>query len=156
MEWADALVWSATVGSDAARSDAALLEKLRHIHRTQQYFLKVWRGEELDYAKLETTLEDELRLAHAWHGETRSWLEGVAEADLARELSVPWADRFAQKAGAERAVPTHLGETMYQVAAHSTYHRGQANTQLRQIGVKPPLTDYIGWLWLGRPDPRWP
>lgn len=71
-------------------------------------------------------------------------------------MSAPWADHFARRAGAERAHPTRLDETMYQVVAHTTYHRGQANTLLRQDGVTPPNFDYIAWLWMGRPAPRWP
>lgn len=156
MEWADASVWSAVTGSDAARENPAILEKLRHAHRTQQYFLKVWRREELSYEKLELPLERELELARSWHGEAQAWLESLDDGALTHELSVPWADRYAQRAGAERAHPTLLGETIYQAVAHTTYHRGQANTLLRLAGVTPPNADYIAWLWLGRPAPHWP
>jgi uncharacterized damage-inducible protein DinB len=156
MEWADALIWSAVMASDAASAEPAMLDKLRHLHGTQQYFLKVWLGQELTYDKSDTTLEDELELARAWHGEARAFLEELDDEALSRELSLPWADRFAKRAGAEHAHPTRLGETLYQVVAHSTYHRGQANTLLRQAGVTPPLADYIAWLWLGTPEPRWP
>lgn len=156
MEWADALVWSAVMASDAASAEPAMLDKLRHLHGTQQYFLKVWLGQELTYDKSDTTLEDELALAHSWHEEARAFLGALDDEALSRELSLPWADRFAKRAGAEHANMTRLGETLYQVVAHSTYHRGQANTLLRQAGVTPPLTDFIAWLWLGTPEPRWP
>src|SRR5688572_17697151 len=75
MEWADALVWSAGMASDAASADPAMLDKLRHLHGTQQYFLKVWRAEELTYDKTNSTPEEELALAHSWHGEARALLE---------------------------------------------------------------------------------
>lgn len=156
MEWADAIVWSAVIDCEAARTNEALVEKLRHLHRTQQYFLKVWRREDLSYEKLELPLGDELALVRAWHAETRTWLDTLSGADLAGELSMPWADHFAKRAGAERAAPTLLGETMVQIAMHSTYHRGQVNLLLRSCEVTPPLTDYIAWLWLARPEPKWP
>jgi uncharacterized damage-inducible protein DinB len=39
---------------------------------------------------------------------------------------------------------------------HSTYHRGQVNARLRELGIEPPLTDYIAWIWFGRPEAEWP
>jgi len=156
MEWADSMVWSALISSDTARDEPALLDKLRHIHRTQQYFLAVWRGETLDFTREETSRDEELERARAFHSDARMWLEALNEDELGREACVPWADRYAQRIGRERAEPTSLGETVYQAAAHSSYHRGQASTLLRQAGVTPPLVDYIAWLWLGRPEPQWP
>jgi uncharacterized damage-inducible protein DinB len=44
---------------------------------------------------------------------------------------------------------------MIQVATHSTYHRGQVNARLREVGGEPPLVDYIAWIWFGRPAPEW-
>lgn len=40
-----------------------------------------------------------------------------------------------------------LAELLQHVVNHSTYHRGQAVTQLRQLGVTPPSTDLIAFLW---------
>lgn len=157
MEWADSVVWTSVMQSEEVRgADAALLAKLRHLHRTQQFFLKVWRGEEVSRDQHETTLGEELTMARAWHRDVWSWLDTIEEPSLAGKLSMPWADRMAQRAGAAGAHPTRLGETLYQVPAHSTYHRGQVNLLLRQAGVDPPNVDYIAWVWLGRPEPRWP
>ena len=46
---------------------------------------------------------------------------------------------------------TSLGETfenqaediLYHVINHSTYHRAQIATDLRQSGIEPPVTDYV-------------
>ncbi len=43
----------------------------------------------------------------------------------------------------------------FQVANHSTYHRGQVNRSLRQLGGEPPLVDYIAWVWFGKPKAEW-
>ena len=156
MEWADARVWSAVTSSDAASSSEKILQKLRHIHRTQQFFLKVWRGEEIVFQKIEGTLADEYALVRQYYGEIHPFVASVDESAFPRELSLPWADRFAQRSGLEKASPTTLGDTLFQAVAHTNYHRGQANTLLRELGIEPPLVDYIAWLWLGKPDIAWP
>jgi uncharacterized damage-inducible protein DinB len=38
---------------------------------------------------------------------------------------------------------------------HSAHHRGQALRRLRELGVEPPLCDFIVWIWTGRPDADW-
>jgi uncharacterized damage-inducible protein DinB len=40
-----------------------------------------------------------------------------------------------------------LGELVQHVVNHSTYHRGQAVTQLRQLGSQAPATDLVAFLW---------
>ena len=27
---------------------------------------------------------------------------------------------------------------------------------VKQLGAQPPMTDFIGWVHAGRPEPRWP
>jgi uncharacterized damage-inducible protein DinB len=39
-----------------------------------------------------------------------------------------------------------LEKLMRHVVNHSTYHRGQLATQLRQLGHTPPNTDFIRFL----------
>ena len=67
---------------------------------------------------------------------------------------MPWVKSFEAQLGRTFSTPT-LGETMFQVTSHSTYHRGQVNARLREIGGEPPLVDYIAWIWFGRPEPDW-
>jgi uncharacterized damage-inducible protein DinB len=50
---------------------------------------------------------------------------------------------------------TTLGDTCFQVASHSTYHRGQVNARIRELGVEPPLVDFIAWRWFKNPPPAW-
>lgn len=157
MQWADSLVWQAVIRSGPARADEKILERLRHIHRTQQYFLKVWRGDAIDLKKSDDgPLEHELGLARRYYDEVESFLDAVDASSFGSELRMPWADYFARQVGKEAAGPTTLGETLFQAVAHSTYHRGQVNTRLRELGGEPPLVDFIAWLWLERPHPEWP
>jgi uncharacterized damage-inducible protein DinB len=82
-------------------------------------------------------------------------LAPLHEEDVARVLNVPWAAMVEQRIGRPPGSTT-MADTMLQVVLHSTYHRGQVNARLREIGGTPPLVDYIAWIWLGRPQPDWP
>ena len=37
----------------------------------------------------------------------------------------------------------------------SGYHRGQVARRLRELGVEPPLTDFIAWAPMDRPAAEW-
>jgi len=67
---------------------------------------------------------------------------------------MPWIAEYEQQIGRRFEKPT-LGETMFQVTSHSTYHRGQVNMRLRGIGGEPPLVDFIAWVWFGKPTAEW-
>jgi len=56
----------------------------------------------------------------------------------------------------EKVTPATHAESVVQVAMHTTYHRGQVATQIRALGGEPPLTDFVVWIWLGKPEPEWP
>ncbi len=156
MEWSESLVWQAVLSSEIARRDEAVHEKLAHIHRTQQFFLKVWRGEPVEFTRVERSLEEEFAMARGYHSEVMQHFSTLEDHDLSLEMIVPWADYFAQRVGRAEAAATTLGQTIYQACAHSAYHRGQLNSRLRDLAVEPPLVDYIAWLWLGRPGATWP
>ena len=154
MEWADALVWRAAV---AAPPDDTVREKLHHIHLTQHAFLSLWSRKEPAYIALSAFSDNEslIRWGRGAHDEIRNVLAKLEESELDRPLDVPWARRFGSRLGIEPASVT-LYETLMQLPQHSTYHRGQVNLRLRQLGVEPPLTDFIAWAWLGKPEPQWP
>jgi uncharacterized damage-inducible protein DinB len=156
MQWADALVWSAALSNPEVSSDVGLRGKLFHTHMVQRTFLSVWQDVTIsppttDPPDLPTTLQR----AREYYSDLTSFLDALGEGEPERPIALPWAARFAQRLGRTPAIPT-LAETMLQVVMHSTYHRGQVNTRLREIGVEPPLTDYIAWVWFGRPEPQWP
>lgn len=156
MQWADALVWSAALSHVDAAADTALRGKLFHIHMVQRAFLSVWQGVPLGPPPADppdplTTLEH----ARRYYSDLTAFLSALGDDELGRPVSLPWAGRFAQQLGHEPATPS-LAETILQVTMHSAYHRGQVNTRLRELGVAPPLTDYIAWVWFGKPEARWP
>ena len=157
MNWADSMVWSVTRTSEKGSSDDVLQDQLMHLHSTQRAFLDLWRRQPAklpDRADFESAIELQA-WAQSYYPLANDILESLSPAALGDVIDIPWARFFEHELGGTAAAVT-LGETIYQVAAHSTHHRGQVNRRLREIGAAPPLVDYIVWIWKGRPDPLWP
>jgi len=156
MEWADASVWTSVLASEVAGRDARLRECLYHIHMVQRAFLRVWRGEprETEYPTFDDA-RSLMQWGRSYYGEALAHVGALGEEELANPMPVPWASMVLKRTGREPETTT-LGETALQVALHTQYHRGQANSRLREAGGEPPLVDYIVWVWLGRPPADWP
>ncbi len=156
MEWADAAVWTAMFASPEATRDPILRDRLHHIHLVQRGFLLVWKGvasppESPSFSESQS----QVVWAREYYGELSEYLGDLSNRDLARPLPIPWAQMIESQLVRKAEVAT-LGETLAQVVMHSTYHRGQASLRLRELGLEPPLTDYIVWVWLGKPHSSWP
>ena len=65
------------------------------------------------------------------------FLAGLLDAELHAAIS------FALLSGARGA--HRLQDLLVHVANHSTYHRGQVASMLRQVGTAPPPTDFIAY-----------
>lgn len=156
MEWADATVWRAIGGCAAAADDKVLHHRLYHIHATQHAFLKSWRGEEIVFEKADAYpgLGAVRQLARDFYAAAPAYVASLEPEALDRELVLSWASYFAKRSGFEAHAST-LGETLLQLPSHSTYHRGQVNVRLRELGTTPPLVDFIAWVWLGKPAADW-
>ncbi len=158
MEWADAAVWTGVLGSEEAKKDPTLRERLYHLHLVQYAFLRIWRGEsrETPYPEFDNT-EAVFRWSRPYYREAAAFLQPLGSDELSNPLPLPlsWAVQITERIGRKPEVST-LGETALQVVMHSQYHRGQVNTRLREVGGEPPVVDYIAWVWLGRPDADWP
>jgi uncharacterized damage-inducible protein DinB len=156
MEWADAMVWRAVNDCAAASDDKLLHERLYHIHATQTAFLQAWRGDDVvftgadDFRGLDAVRE----LGRAFYAVATGYVAALSPDALDREMILPWSIYFAKRAGFT-AHPSTLGETLLQLPSHSTYHRGQVNTRIRELGGSPPLVDFIAWVWAGKPAAKW-
>lgn len=156
MEWADAVIWTAVSANTSALADRELRERLHHIHMVQRAFLDIWTGTAFDPKMMEVPeLPVIARGAREYYPRVTTFFADRDRSELDRPIVVPWAARYAARSGVEPQVPT-LGETALQVAMHSTYHRGQVNSRLRALGLEPPLTDFIAWVWYGKPRAIWP
>jgi uncharacterized damage-inducible protein DinB len=156
MEWADAMVWRAVTDCAGASDDKVLHDRLYHIHATQTAFLQAWRGDEVvftgpdDFPGLDAVRE----LGRAFYAVAPALVASMSPDAVDREMVLPWSTYFAKRAGFTAHTST-LGETLLQLPSHSTYHRGQVNTRLRELGGTPPLVDFIAWVWAGKPAPKW-
>jgi uncharacterized damage-inducible protein DinB len=155
MEWADAKVWRSVLACHRSEGDAALRDRLVHIHTVQHAFLSIWRGEAPDFRESFDGLRDVAQWGREYYGEVRPHLAEVADTDLDRIVIMPWAEMLSAVFG-RKPDPTTLRDTMLQIPMHSIYHRGQVNTRLRELGGEPPLVDFIAWIWSGKPAADWP
>jgi uncharacterized damage-inducible protein DinB len=156
MEWADAMVWTSVLASEGGRSDKPLRDYLYHLHMVQRAFLRAWRGEPRDTPY--PTFDDApsmMEWGRTYYTEVFNQLETLSDEQVSSPMPLPWATMVERALGRPPHTTT-VGETVLQVALHSTYHRGQINARLRAVGGTPPLVDYIAWLWHGRPDAQWP
>jgi uncharacterized damage-inducible protein DinB len=156
MEWADALIWRTVLSSPAAVADVALHDRLYHLHVTQYAFLQVWRGMSANLPMADTLdIASLARWAQAFYVEATPETSEFNEAVLSRPAPLSLLSRAEARLGPGAMTPT-IGDTVLQVITHSTYHRGQINTRLREFGCEPPLTEYFVWVWRGKPSADWP
>lgn len=153
--WADAMVFSSIRKCPDAGNDESVLVKLRHNHMVQHAFLNVFEQEffdpeatrSLDMAELE-------QFAMNLHRRAASYHEALEPDMLDAVIELPWAQQFGEKIGFE-VRKTTLAELLVQVFSHTTYHRGQINARLRELGTTPPVTDFIVWVWANKPAASW-
>ena len=155
MEWADALIWRSVLSMPSLEHDERIKERLLHFHATQWAYGQVLRGRPLEIPDLDDF--HDLRSIGLWarrfYRDIPPYIDGLTEAGLTQKVEFPWAEQVAKRLGS--ASPATVGESLLQVVLHTTYHRGQVATRVRESGGEPPLTDFIAWVWVGRPAPDW-
>jgi uncharacterized damage-inducible protein DinB len=156
MEWADALVWRAALAHPPAATDVRLRNLLLHLHGVQRAFLATWTSQPLALPRPDDfpDIAAVQSWSHPYYAELAALLGTIEELHLSRPIVMPWIVEFEQRTGRHFETPS-LAETIFQVTSHSTYHRGQVNARLREIGGEPPLADYIAWVWFGKPGAEW-
>ena len=151
-EWADALMWKALA---VAPEDAELRSKLHHLHMVQWAYLHIWRRQQVKAREL--TSFPSARAIRSWareyYRELPLYLAQLDEEDVRALVRFPWADRLAERYGVAR--PATWAESVLQVAMHSSYHRGQVARRLRELQIETPLSDFIAWIWMDRPEADW-
>ena len=115
-------------------------DTLAHILGAEWIWLRRWEGE----SPVEGVAAEEFptveSLRDRWDPIARA--QGAFLAKLTGEtLAQPL--RYRQLSGAEFEQP--LWQVLQHVVNHSTHHRGQVVTLLRQLGQKPPTLDLIAY-----------
>ena len=146
--WANGLVCEAAsalseeqLGDSIASSFPSVGGTLAHMVGAEWVWLRRWLGESPsgfpEWVAKPVLAELRARLSAVEH-ERDAFVARLSDADLGRAVS------YRNLAG--QAFSDPLGNLMRHVVNHSTYHRGQVATQLRQLGFKPPSTDLIVFL----------
>jgi uncharacterized damage-inducible protein DinB len=146
--WANGLVFDAASGlseeqlaHSVASSFPSVRGTLAHIVGAEWIWLRRWRGVSPDSFPdwvAHPALDDVKARLAAVEQEREAFVAGLADADLGRVIS------YRTLRG--QACSDPLGNLVLHVVNHSTYHRGQVATQLRQLGITPPSTDLIVFL----------
>lgn len=155
MEWADASTWRAARAVPAANTDDRLRYLFHHVHLVQHVYLQAWRRDPFVVTELTAypDLDAVYVWAHPYYAKAAAFAASVNDERLAGAQTYPWAELIEKQFKVVR--PTTMGESAWQVFAHSTYHRAQLATRIREIGGEPPTVDYLAWVWAGRPAPEW-
>lgn len=148
MSWADALMWESVLETSSATQDRTVFEQLHHIHLCQHAWLLIWQKETVDpNVGASFDLLALKQWGQVYHRDVIKYLASVQESDLERLIKVPTVDEILN-------LPS-LRETFIQITTHSTYHRGQLIKYLRSIGGVALQTDFIKWVFLGKPIASW-
>jgi uncharacterized damage-inducible protein DinB len=156
MAWADAMVLSTITGKPEAGSDVFILAKLRHLHMVQKVFLDVLNGVPFNPGVADGLDANALAVfAREVHAGLMRHIESLSPELMDRVIELPWSAIASEKLGFRVADHT-VADALVQVPEHSAYHRGQVCSRLRELGIDPPMTDYIAWIWRHKPEPSWP
>lgn len=119
-------------------SFGSVRETLNHMYLAEWIWNRRWHGDS-PTGPPEYPLEDLEELRQRWaenEASVRALLENLGDRDVLRIVD------YRLSSGEHRSTP--LWQLVVHVVNHSTYHRGQVTTLLRQLGADPPeSTDMI-------------
>lgn len=140
--WADNAHWKALRENSAVLEDAEIQQRLNHIVQALRMLTALARGETPDPAPMKKDLPVE-QLQEATQQANAQLLEAINALDLEKMISLPRGPQGPWEAPA--------GVLLLQAVTHSQHHRAQNASRMRQLGVNPPMTDFVVWYALGRP-----
>lgn len=146
--WANARVFEAASALPAEQLDQSIASSfpsvaatLAHVVGAEWVWLRRWLGESPagfpEWVATPVLADIKTRLA-AVEQEREAFIAGLTDEELERVISYRTING--------QAFADRLDGLMRHVVNHSTYHRGQVATQLRQLGLQPPATDMIVFL----------
>jgi uncharacterized damage-inducible protein DinB len=122
---------------DHRSSHGGIAGTLMHIIVAHEYWLARWLDEAPSVTHTPAEVPAFADAKMRWKGVEKKlveFIDGLTDEELARP-------RTYKSSKGEYSLP--LWQAMQHLANHSTYHRGQITTMLRQMGVKPAATDLI-------------
>lgn len=120
------------ISENFSKVDEKTINLINHTLNAQQ----IWNSRILNEKNFEV-----------WQINSFEDLNGINELNFQKSLKI--VNEFdlnqviAYKNSREEKFENTVFEMLFQAINHSTYHRGQINSQLKQNGINPLLTDYI-------------
>ncbi|HXQ28233.1 MAG TPA: DinB family protein [Gemmatimonadales bacterium] len=115
---------------------------LAHLVGAEKVWFARWQGQQPTALLKGDDVGSLQELRAMWEeldAERRQYLGGLTDALLGSTVVV-------RPTGGGKEYLHTLQQTIQHTVDHSSYHRGQIVTQLRQLGIKPPSTVFIGFL----------
>ena len=141
-QWADGEHWKTFHENAALMEDPEIRKRLNHMLMTSVALTKLARGETPDFAAMKER-ESMEELESAMRTATQELEQALSSVELERMVPLPRGPKGPFEAPA--------GLLLLQVLLHSQHHRGQNASRMRELGAKPPMTDFILWYATGRP-----
>ena len=134
--WADAQHWKTLHANAALLADADIRKRLNHMIMACEMLAALARGESPDVAGMkdrETVEEIEAAMTKA-------------NSELAATLGTVNLDKMIKlPRGPKGPFDAPAGVLLLQALTHSQHHRGQNAARMRELGVTPPMTDFVVW-----------
>ena len=125
---------------DLASSHGGVRGTLTHTMGAEWIWLERWKGFSPRQGIDESEFADILALRDRWaaiDGHRAAWLDALAPEASSHVI------RYRNLQGIENEAP--LWQLVQHMANHSSYHRGQVVTMLRQLGARAVGTDMVTW-----------
>lgn len=146
-DWGTRLLFDLAAGLEPEALDRAfgmgpgsLRKTLSHIRDAEAWWMRNWTEgpSAFEPQPAESSLGDVRRAFDDVAARRNEMLQSQSAEDLERPVETLVAG--------DRRLRFRLGESMLQLCGHGTHHRAQAVNMLRQLGVQPPMLDYVMWL----------
>lgn len=138
LAWADDRAHDAMAAASPTQGGEAMA-LYAHILAAEHVWLRRLQGRPQEVEVWPTlTLPEARALAAANRDGLTTYLDGLAPADLSREI------RYVNSAS--QAFTSKIEDILLHICLHGSYHRGQVAWLLRRAGAVPAPTDYIAYV----------
>lgn len=141
--WADVQHWNALRANNTLLEDPEIRKRLNHMTTASELLCALARGNAPSLATKDRESVQDLEAAMTLANQQLQM--ALESLDLDRMISLP--------RGPQGPFEAPAGVLLLQVLTHSQHHRGQNAGRMRALGATPPMTDFVFWFALGKPDP---
>lgn len=130
-----------TLSRETGSSFASVLGTLEHLYGADWIWLERFEGRPRAVFPPKGAYPTVASIREAWdalQGRREAFLASLTAARLAEPL------RYTNMKGEAMAYP--LGDLLFHLSNHATYHRGQVMQSVRQLGGRVQSSDYLYWL----------